>query len=67
MNTITQENQKYNIMIIMTDGVVDDFQETIDSIVLASFLPLSIIIIGVGSADFSMMNILDADVNPLYS
>jgi len=51
----------------MTDGVLDDFEETIDSIVMASFLPLSIIIIGVGHGDFSLMNILDADVNPLYS
>jgi hypothetical protein len=30
-------------------------------------LPLSIIIVGVGNADFESMNILDADDNPLYS
>jgi len=29
--------------------------------------PMSIIIIGVGNADFSMMENLDGDVAPLYS
>jgi len=28
---------------------------------------MSIIIVGIGSADFSQMEFLDADVNPLYS
>lgn len=32
-----------------------------------SSLPLSIIIVGVGDADFSSMDILDADDEPLYS
>lgn len=30
-------------------------------------MPLSIIIIGVGDADFSAMEALDGDVAPLYS
>ena len=30
-------------------------------------MPLSIIIVGVGSADFSSMDVLDADDEPLYS
>ena len=36
-------------------------RETIDLIVAASELPLSIIIIGIGNADFKNMEILDAD------
>ena len=40
---------------------------TIDQIVSASTLPLSIVIVGVGSADFSKMEILDADDEPLKS
>ena len=32
-----------------------------------SSLPLSIIIVGVGDADFSSMDVLDADDTPLYS
>jgi hypothetical protein len=42
-------------------------QKTIDEIVRASNLPLSIIIVGVGSEDFQSMDILDADDEPLYS
>ena len=42
-----------------------DEAATIDQIVLASDLPLSIIIVGVGDADFSAMENLDADKSPL--
>ena len=35
--------------------------ETIDAIVRASNYPLSIIIVGVGAADFTDMNTLDCD------
>ena len=42
-----------------------DQKETIDQIVIASDLPLSIIIVGVGDADFSSMEALDADKVPL--
>ena len=42
-------------------------QKTIDEVVRGSRLPLSIIIVGVGSADFSAMDQLDADETPLYS
>ena len=54
-------------MLILTDGKIDDMQETIDEIVTASALPLSIVIVGVGNADFSSMEKLDADEAPLYS
>lgn len=64
---VTQSNQKYNILLIITDGVINDLQASIDNIVRASRLPLSIIIVGVGSADFSAMDQLDADEIPLYS
>lgn len=64
---VTQTNQKYNILLIITDGVINDMQKTIDEIVRGSRLPLSIIIVGVGSADFAAMDQLDADETPLYS
>jgi hypothetical protein len=35
--------------------------ETIDNIVKLSYLPISVIIIGIGSADFSKMDSLDSD------
>ena len=40
-------------------------QQTISSIVNASDLPLSIVIVGVGNADFDKMDVLDADDTPL--
>ena len=55
------------ILLIITDGIINDMQKTIDEIVRGSSLPLSIIIVGVGSADFSSMDVLDADDEPLYS
>ena len=55
----------YNILMILTDGIIEDMEETINSLVEASFLPISVIIIGIGTADFSLMNILDADIKPL--
>ena len=45
----------------------DELQKTIDEVVYGSSLPLSIIIVGVGQADFSAMDELDADEVPLYS
>eukprot|EP00826_Nyctotherus_ovalis_P048208 TRINITY_DN5650_c0_g2_i1.p1 TRINITY_DN5650_c0_g2~~TRINITY_DN5650_c0_g2_i1.p1 ORF type:complete len:187 (-),score=49.69 TRINITY_DN5650_c0_g2_i1:60-620(-) len=41
--------------------------KTIDQIVKASSLPLSIIIVGIGDEDFSSMEHLDARKQPLYS
>ncbi|KAH3769829.1 hypothetical protein DPMN_171106 [Dreissena polymorpha] len=51
----------YFVLLLLTDGVLTDFDETRKAIVYASGLPMSIIIVGVGSADFSEMNVLDGD------
>ena len=42
-----------------------DMDTTIRAIVRARKLPLSIVIVGVGDADFTNMKILDADDKPL--
>ncbi|XP_031283984.1 protein BONZAI 1-like isoform X2 [Pistacia vera] len=55
------DRSKYFVLLIITDGVVTDLQETKDALVRASDLPLSILIVGVGRADFTQMEILDAD------
>lgn len=60
-HSVQYGNNKYFVLLIITDGVITDVQETKDSIVRASDLPLSILIVGVGNADFSQMTILDAD------
>ncbi|KAH9705674.1 protein BONZAI 1 [Citrus sinensis] len=59
--SLANRGQKYFVLLIITDGVVTDLQETKDALVKASDLPLSILIIGVGGADFKEMEILDAD------
>eukprot|EP00392_Amoebophrya_sp_AT5.2_P002362 g2367.t1 len=61
------EDMKYFILLILTDGVINDMQDTINEIVRASRFPMSIIIVGVGDEDFSLMDELDADEEPLYS
>ena len=58
---------EYHILMILTDGVIDDLQDTIDILVEASSLPLSVIIIGIGNEDFSKMEVLDGDEVPLKS
>ena len=72
LNNEVKENLKngmtmgYNILLILTDGQITDLTDTIDEMVEASFLPISVIIVGIGNGDFTSMDILDADENPLY-
>ncbi|CAB4060023.1 Copine-7,Copine-3,Copine-9,Copine-5,Copine-6,Copine-2,Copine-4,Copine-8,Copine-1 [Lepeophtheirus salmonis] len=56
-----QDGKQYYVLLILTDGAITDMAETKKTIVEASNLPMSIIIIGVGSADFSSMIELDSD------
>ena len=51
----------YHIFLILTDGDIHDLRETIDVIVECSNYPLSIIIVGIGDADFTAMDQLDSD------
>ena len=51
----------YSVLLILTDGVIQDEDSTARAIVRASKLPISIVIVGVGSADFSEMRFLDSD------
>ncbi|KAF5463583.1 hypothetical protein F2P56_019485 [Juglans regia] len=59
--SVSYNSKKYFVLLIITDGVLTDLQETKDALVKASDLPLSILIVGVGSADFGQMEVLDAD------
>uniref|UniRef100_A0A669BFE9 Copine-3 n=1 Tax=Oreochromis niloticus TaxID=8128 RepID=A0A669BFE9_ORENI len=58
---------QYFVLLIITDGVITDMDETRNAIVNASRLPMSIIIVGVGGADFSAMEFLDGDDGRLRS
>jgi len=61
MRTSQQNPMIYHILLIMTDGQVTDELQTKDAIISCTELPLSIIIIGVGDADFGDMGELDGD------
>ena len=52
---------------VLTDGIISDMDKTIDQIVRGSDLPVAIIIVGVGDADFESMEVLDGDEEALYS
>jgi hypothetical protein len=57
--------QMYHTLLILTDGAIHDMRETKDLIVECSKYPLSIIIVGIGNADFSNMIALDGDTEVL--
>lgn len=45
----------YSVLLIMTDGLIDDMSHCLKLIKKAYRLPLSIIIVGIGNANFHMM------------
>ncbi|KAH7731066.1 Copine-8 [Aphelenchoides avenae] len=55
------DGSRYQILLIITDGVITDMVKTKMAIVQASSLPLSIIIVGVGNDSFEKMDELDSD------
>ena len=57
----SQEMQKYAVLLILTDGAINDMSDTIQTIIDGAEGPLSVVIIGVGNADFRDMNVLDGD------
>lgn len=63
-NTIADnysDGNHYFVLLIITDGIISDLNQTKQAIIKASSSPLSIIICGVGDADFTTMNELDSD------
>ncbi|XP_016393302.1 copine-3-like isoform X2 [Sinocyclocheilus rhinocerous] len=58
---------QYCVLLIITDGEITDLDQTRQSIVNSSKLPMSIIIVGVGEADFKAMEFLDGDNGVLKS
>jgi len=47
-----QDGRQYFVLLIITDGIITDMEETKSAIVEASHLPMSIVIIGVGNENF---------------
>ncbi len=66
---IIKNNQSisiYNVLMIITDGIIDDIGNVIDSVVDAQSLPLSINIIGIGEKPTEEMRTLNLERGPLY-
>lgn len=55
------DGKHYFVLLIITDGIISDMLDTKRAIIAASQLPISIIIVGVGDADFAAMDELDSD------
>ncbi len=64
LNQSPQDNH-YEILMILTDGLINDMDETVKLLIDCESLPLSVIIIGIGNSDFTNMIYLDGDVEPL--
>ena len=55
MATSSSNGSNYYVLLMITDGVITDMDETKEAIVTAARLPISIIIVGVGPAEFDGM------------
>lgn len=56
--------QSYTILLILTDGAVTNVQETATSLDRISDKPISVVVVGVGNADFGAMQFLDDAAKP---
>ena len=61
----TKVTGKYTLALILTDGTINDMESTIGTLISMSSEPISVIIVGVGSADFRDMKKLDSDAGLL--
>ncbi|XP_051517692.1 copine-9-like [Myxocyprinus asiaticus] len=59
--TEVTDGSQYFVLLIITDGVISDMVQTREAVVTAASLPMSIIIVGVGPAEFDAMEELDGD------
>merc|ERR1719362_2500521 len=55
----TKGKQAYTILLILTDGVITDIPATSKTILSVSDAPMSVVIVGIGTANFSSMKFLD--------
>jgi Copine len=50
-----RQNPRYTVLLVITDGIMDNFDETVERLNLYSSMPLSVIFVGVGRSDFARM------------
>jgi hypothetical protein len=56
-----EERLSYTILLLLTAGNVKNVDETVAELRKASRAPLSVVIVGIGDADFTAMEFLDGD------
>ena len=67
-NPVSQRNQHFSVVLILTDGIITDLENTIEAIIDASYTtPMAIVIVGIGTQNFSVMERLDGDKHKLKS
>lgn len=54
-------SQIYNVLLILTDGIIVDMWHARQRLVELAALPCSVIIVGLGKDDFTDMKVLDGD------
>jgi hypothetical protein len=52
----TENSVLYTVLLVITDGIMDNLQETQQKLAAYSEMPLSIVFVGVGRSDFRQMN-----------
>lgn len=62
-----KSDKLYFIFVILTDGCIHDMTETCKLVVKMSYMPVSLIIVGIGNESFEEMQILDADTKVLQA
>lgn len=50
-----QKKPKYTVLLVITDGIMDNFEETRQRLDVYSEMPLSVVFVGVGRSDFGLM------------
>lgn len=52
--------EKYLVLLILTDGSMSDFRDSVDAIYFSSFLPISIVIVGIGKSHTKQLKLLNS-------
>ncbi|XP_052811957.1 copine-8-like [Mya arenaria] len=50
-----QDNQVYHVLLVITDGILNDIDDVLERLNSISHLPLTVVFAGVGPADFTLM------------
>ena len=67
-SNVTGTNQKYQVLMVLTNGDIEDIRETINSTVRSSIQPMSIIIVVLNRQNYSNIKALESSAEaPLYS